>query len=673
MFQVVLGLVALLLVLSTTPAFAEENRAGEPLCKVGSTVAAKWGGNGAFYHARIEQLDASTKTVVVAWADGDTSFTVVKPEDVRGCRVDFAGEAASSSESGGIANRGRAQSDGICQRGSTIAARFRGDQKFYMARIESIESSSDGDLSIVVTWNDGDTRFRRLPFDQNWVHGCRLAASAAVPVPSQKGSVGTETAASRTPSHATSTTSTARSTSSARASGNVDRGTQTNAREGRHSGQRSGHERTDSRSGGSGAGGGAAKSAQSGASKAADVNRAKAKREAERISNFYGDPVEMKKALSAVPAHETLVVQGTQHLRVFVQEDKHASSTGKASAGARTAPSVTCKHVYRLWILEWPAVDSLADCAHVCAHDPSCNFFFWQDKGSGNPAHPLGLQCMGFSSCFDPSLAMKRRYDAASPGGGVTYLVTASEVSTGDPAVRESPDYSSDFAPCSFHCSRKLVGNGVCDWQPPGPPTGEFISGPANCNCRRTDWDGGDCCVDTCRGGPKRCGTQPMHCIDPSQQGFRAQVAAARQLSSFDETCVGADGEDSCRKRWIGDHFCDSACFTKSCQWDGGDCDVGATQSSVVEAQSGAGKLPVPRAVAHLLAKDPSKSTLQAVLKARQLRAAGASIPTPLFPEGYACACPLNTCWKTRPVIVAAIVIICRACLCFRCWAVEPP
>eukprot|EP00750_Incisomonas_marina_P021216 INCI4213.1.p1 GENE.INCI4213.1~~INCI4213.1.p1 ORF type:complete len:893 (-),score=132.09 INCI4213.1:933-3611(-) len=623
-FQVVLGLAALLFVLSTTPAFAEESNADQPLCKVGSAVAAKWGGNGAFYHARIEQLDASTKTVVVAWADGDTSFTVVKPEDVRGCRVDFDGEAASSRGSGGIVNRGRPQSDGICQRGSTIAARYRGDQKFYMARIDSIESNSDGDISIVVTWNDGDTKFRRLPFDQNWVHGCRLAASAAVPVPSKEESAGTAT--SRTSSHATSTSSTARSRSSTSGSDNVGRGSQSNGREGRHSGQRRGHEHTESRSGDSSA---AAKSAQSGASKAANVNRAKAKREAERISNFYGDPVEMKKA----PAPETFAA-GTEHLRVFIQEDKHASSIGKASEGAHAAPSVTCKHVYRLWILEWPAVDSLVDCAHVCAHDPSCNFIFWQDKGSGNPAHPMGLQCMGFSSCFDPSLARKRRYDAASPGGGVTYLVTASELPAGDAAAHESPDHSSDFAPCSFHCSRKLVGNGVCDWQPPGPPTGEFITGPANCNCRRTDWDGGDCCVDTCRGGPKRCGTQPMHCIDPSQQGFRAQVAAARKLKSYDETCVGVDGEDSCRKRWMGDHFCDSACFTESCQWDGGDCDVGATPSVVAEARSGAGKLPVPHAVAHILATDPSMSTLEAVLKARQLRAAGTPIPTPLFAEG---------------------------------------
>ena len=82
------------------------------------------------------------------------------------------------------------------------------------------------------------------------------------------------------------------------------------------------------------------------------------------------------------------------------------------------------------------------------------------------------------------------------------------------------------------------VGDGTCDL------TGHYNS--AGC-----DWDGGDCCPDTCVGCVL---SDVLSCQNPNSTDF-----------GF-ETCYGVDS-------WIGDGYCDSSGEnTHACNWDGGDC-----------------------------------------------------------------------------------------------------
>eukprot|EP01041_Mallomonas_annulata_P005710 gene5710-11522_t len=76
-------------------------------------------------------------------------------------------------------------------------------------------------------------------------------------------------------------------------------------------------------------------------------------------------------------------------------------------------------------------------------------------------------------------------------------------------------------------------------------------------NTAECNWDGGDCCQQTC-GGSGGCGTTTYqyYCLDPLYSG---------QTGS---SCSVADSS------WVGDHYCDysGGYNTAECNWDGGDC-----------------------------------------------------------------------------------------------------
>mgnify|MGYP000326954147 FL=1 len=565
-----------------------------PQCKVGATVAAKWGGNNAFYEAKITKLDSTTQTVHVQWADGDTTHRVVKPEDVRGCRISFrdprsrgssstststtttrttptrqsqdqgqsrdaaapqgiAGQTtprrgSATARSNGVNDEARQSNDNtkptssrvgnakVCSPGMTVQARYRGDHQFYDARISSINEDS---LIVVVNWSDGDTKFRHLPLDQKWFRGCVVPD---VPASAQQKKTASTTSAKRSGAQADNS-NTEKASRSRKSSGTTNK-------------------------------------------------PKKGKRETQKVSEYFSDPTELK------------VVDG-RDARVFIQYDLRAGKT------------TTCKSKYHLWSLEWPEVSGLEECAMTCAQDTGCNFIFWQNN---NPERLLGHLCMGFSSCFDIAHTPNRRYDAVS-SEGKTFLVTSQSTVPGSSynqhasAVPKRPNYKIlGISPCSFQCSTKHIGNGVCDWQPEGPlpDSATFSNGP-NCNCRLTDWDGGDCCAATCKG--KTCGNVPLHCLDPSQPMFRARFKTAHGYD-YDETCSGV-GDGECPRHWQGDGFCDGPCFTADCGWDGGDCDRGVDQAVVAESRDAGGKLPVPELLVDTMKAAGHNGALQEVLASR--------------------------------------------------------
>ena len=132
-----------------------------PVCAVGMSVAARWGGNGAYYAATIERLDPTTKQVTVAWSDGDQTHRIVQPDQVHGCRVDFSQQARSTPSDRGHGGAADHAADlavlPVCAPGMTVKARFRGDLKMYEAKIESIHLPTSGGGSGTSNSNGGST------------------------------------------------------------------------------------------------------------------------------------------------------------------------------------------------------------------------------------------------------------------------------------------------------------------------------------------------------------------------------------------------------------------------------------------------------------------------------------------------------------------------------------
>jgi len=96
-----------------------------------------------------------------------------------------------------------------------------------------------------------------------------------------------------------------------------------------------------------------------------------------------------------------------------------------------------------------------------------------------------------------------------------------------------------------------FLGDGYCDYS---------IYNVASC-----DWDGGDCCEDTCADGDYYCGTNNFdECLDPSSSLF----VTASADTEIGENCIIQ------YPSYIGDAYCDhnAGYNTMACNWDGGDC-----------------------------------------------------------------------------------------------------
>jgi len=125
---------------------------------------------------------------------------------------------------------------------------------------------------------------------------------------------------------------------------------------------------------------------------------------------------------------------------------------------------------------------------------------------------------------------------AANPSKPVHHLLKAKPLTRGAPTPTEAPAPAPPQS-CNVPIPT-YVGDGYCDGAP---------YNTADC-----DWDGGDCCAETCTNGDYTCGVAGYNCLDPSVESQDCNVP---------------------NPSWIGDGYCDAAPYnTEACGWDGGDC-----------------------------------------------------------------------------------------------------
>ena len=118
-------------------------------------------------------------------------------------------------------------------------------------------------------------------------------------------------------------------------------------------------------------------------------------------------------------------------------------------------------------------------------------------------------------------------YWATCISGTTTDVAPTSTTTTASLCAAEIPEY---------------VGDGFCD----------AVYNTADCN-----FDGGDCCADTCT-APSNCGTTVYACLDPASAYNNSCTGSASALAQLgDGECVG---------------FSFGALNTAICGWDGGDC-----------------------------------------------------------------------------------------------------
>lgn len=76
-------------------------------------------------------------------------------------------------------------------------------------------------------------------------------------------------------------------------------------------------------------------------------------------------------------------------------------------------------------------------------------------------------------------------------------------------------------------------------------------------NTEVCDWDGGDCCENTCSSTTWDCGSTNFDCLDPDPSNTEScSVSQASYL-----------GDGYCDAIWSGEGY-----NTLGCDWDGGDC-----------------------------------------------------------------------------------------------------
>eukprot|EP01041_Mallomonas_annulata_P006613 gene6613-13390_t len=167
--------------------------------------------------------------------------------------------------------------------------------------------------------------------------------------------------------------------------------------------------------------------------------------------------------------------------------------------------------------------------------------------------------CGGYSSCGTSSYP----YLCLDPNYFISYSPTKSP-------VIESPVTVPTKSPTLCNVTNpSWVGDHYCDGATPG-----------DYNTAACNYDGGDCCEQTC-GGYSSCGTSsyPYLCLDPNYIISYSPTKAPVPKPSPSPTTVPSKSPTLCNvpnSLWVGDHICDGATpgdyNTAACNYDGGDC-----------------------------------------------------------------------------------------------------
>jgi hypothetical protein len=157
----------------------------------------------------------------------------------------------------------------------------------------------------------------------------------------------------------------------------------------------------------------------------------------------------------------------------------------------------------------------------------------------------------GYFRCLDAAVCKATCLDPAGSNIGCEETRRAKEESGGDPDwVRAWKEGAYHACPAAVTGNFDSLGDGHCDDENNSPL------------CR---WDGGDCCVASCKDGVFGCresGVCQSECRDPSAL----------------TTAEGVSHEDFCRcphePSKMSDGHCDDVNANVECSWDGNDCAV---------------------------------------------------------------------------------------------------
>ena len=249
------------------------------------------------------------------------------------------------------------------------------------------------------------------------------------------------------------------------------------------------------------------------------------------------------------------------------------------------------------YITSWAGLSR--DLADICSFDPTtaptnrpdglfCNVAYPEYIGDGYCDHldtggdynTAGCDYDGGDCCeescvdgdYECGVVGYYCMDPAYADANTTAFPTFQPTPTPAPSVSASPIAQSPVPVSCDVLNPEWVGDGYCD----------SVSG--GYNTPGCDFDGGDCCEETCEESASyECGVAGYFCIDPEYRNNSTSapvVAPTPSPFSFPTPAPASNSNSSStcsvsNSGWIGDGYCDSVSGgynTAGCDYDGGDC-----------------------------------------------------------------------------------------------------